>query len=512
MGMLKSISLENYKCFKERTDIEIAPLTVLCGVNSSGKSSILKSLLMLKQSYENESSSHSLLFSGDYVDNGSFDDIIYHINKNDIKKDDSFKITNTYLIQDTSDEQGKNLVKRQDIVSFKELKRVFYQFKDIKKVKFFKLMVEITVERPLESDSSFEFYIESNIIRSYNIELELLDVNQQSIDDMIHYIYITKNEHLKNAGWALSVNGIPSTKGTIPTILVNYPCICYFSGLQIKNIYAENMKKDAINLLPNLLSIFKIVAFQTDGINFIAPLREQPVRRYSLNGNIDSVGISGEKTPMLLAKEYNSLKTDCIPPFEIQKNNKKYIKWGIRKTYFSNLVQQWMKYLELGNLSLESGMNGLISLNINDHNIVDVGFGVGQALPIIVQGLYMTKDQSLLLEQPEIHLHPEMQLQMADFLIALAKNEKNVIVETHSDHFVNRIIHRVMQNYEELNDIIKIYIVEKDEETHCSSVRLKKIDKYKGTEKDKSKFFFTQYDSEITDIVDTGLSNMLESS
>lgn len=69
-----------------------------------------------------------------------------------------------------------------------------------------------------------------------------------------------------------------------------------------------------------------------------------------------------------------------------------------------------------------------------------------------------------------------------------------------------------MQNYEELNDIIKIYIVEKDEETHCSSVRLKKIDKYKGTEKDKSKFFFTQYDSEITDIVDTGLSNMLESS
>ena len=104
--MLKSISLENYKCFKEKTDIEIAPLTVLCGVNSSGKSSILKSLLMLKQSYENESTSHSLLLSGEYVDNGSFDDIIYHTNKNNIKKDDSFKITNTYLIQDISDEQG----------------------------------------------------------------------------------------------------------------------------------------------------------------------------------------------------------------------------------------------------------------------------------------------------------------------------------------------------------------------------------------------------------------------
>ena len=47
MGMLKSISLENYKCFEKLDDLEIAPLTVLCGVNSTGKSSILKSLLML---------------------------------------------------------------------------------------------------------------------------------------------------------------------------------------------------------------------------------------------------------------------------------------------------------------------------------------------------------------------------------------------------------------------------------------------------------------------------------
>lgn len=68
--MLKSISLENYKCFKNKTDIDIAPLTVLCGVNSSGKSSILKSLLMLKQSYENTLSFNEITFNGKYVDNG----------------------------------------------------------------------------------------------------------------------------------------------------------------------------------------------------------------------------------------------------------------------------------------------------------------------------------------------------------------------------------------------------------------------------------------------------------
>lgn len=49
--MLKSIGLENYKCFKklmvdDKEELEIAPLTILCGVNSSGKSSIINSLLL----------------------------------------------------------------------------------------------------------------------------------------------------------------------------------------------------------------------------------------------------------------------------------------------------------------------------------------------------------------------------------------------------------------------------------------------------------------------------------
>ena len=263
------------------------------------------------------------------------------------------------------------------------------------------------------------------------------------------------------------------------------------------------MKKELINTLPNLLSIFKIAAFQSDGFNFIAPLREQPMRRYSINGDVNSVGVSGEKTPMVLAKEFENKKTDCIPP--IKHDN--HVVWETQKMSFLDLVSNWMSYLDLGSIEL-GGTGGLVEINIDDHNIVDVGFGVSQALPIIVQGLYMMKDESLFLEQPEIHLHPEMQLQLADFLIALAKNEKNVIVETHSDHFVNRIIHRVMQNYEELNDLINIYIVEKEDS--CSKVRIKTINKFKGTEKDKSKFFFTQYDSEVTDIIDTGLSNMME--
>lgn len=80
--MLEAISLENYKCFKEKTDIGIAPLTVLCGINSSGKSSIINSLLLQKQSYEDCSISNNMKLNGEYVKSGRFNDISFkHIGK-----------------------------------------------------------------------------------------------------------------------------------------------------------------------------------------------------------------------------------------------------------------------------------------------------------------------------------------------------------------------------------------------------------------------------------------------
>lgn len=97
----------------------------------------------------------------------------------------------------------------------------------------------------------------------------------------------------------------------------------------------------------------------------------------------------------------------------------------------------------------------IVRLNISGHNIVDVGFGVSQILPIITQGLNMQKEETFILEQPEIHLHPKMQMKMADFILSLALSEKNVIAETHSDHIINRLCRRIMEN-EELRNIVNI--------------------------------------------------------
>ena len=111
--MFKSISLKNYKCF-DNLELEIAPLTILCGTNSSGKSSIINSFLMLKQSYESNSTENSMSFNGEYIKCGTYEDISTDRNGAPIE----FKIF--YELHRPQKPQG-NRVSKADITAFKNL-------------------------------------------------------------------------------------------------------------------------------------------------------------------------------------------------------------------------------------------------------------------------------------------------------------------------------------------------------------------------------------------------------
>ena len=96
----------------------------------------------------------------------------------------------------------------------------------------------------------------------------------------------------------------------------------------------------------------------------------------------------------------------------------------------------------------------------------DVGFGVGQVFPIVVEGVMMGNDETLFVEQPEVHLHPKMQGDLADFFIAQALSGKQFIIETHSDHIINRLVRRVVEDGLDgdevgIKDLVKIYFAEK---------------------------------------------------
>ena len=73
-------------------------------------------------------------------------------------------------------------------------------------------------------------------------------------------------------------------------------------------------------------------------------------------------------------------------------------------------------------------------------SLADVGFGVSQFLPILVADLQLPKKSTLAVSQPEIHLHPSAQADLADYFVdRVIKDQKRFIVETHSEYLLNRL-------------------------------------------------------------------------
>lgn len=79
-------------------------------------------------------------------------------------------------------------------------------------------------------------------------------------------------------------------------------------------------------------------------------------------------------------------------------------------------------------------------------DLTNVGVGVSQVLPIVVTCLLAAPGSTVILEQPELHLHPAVQARLADFFIAMILLKKQCIIETHSEHLIERIRYRVVQD------------------------------------------------------------------
>lgn len=501
--MLKSISLENYKCFKNKTDIDIAPLTVLCGVNSSGKSSILKSLLMLKQSYENTLSFNEITFNGKYVDNGFFQDVVYN------KSGDDFCIKNTFEISKPPQQKQVGITES-DATTFKELLKIFKKFErdEHQKIECFRIEVSLTVHGLINSkDISSKI---KNTISQYSIDIILLNGDHENFINRGINITLSKSKNVPNnvfgRTYDVTISNVPFDTGDGVSIFSDLipACSCYFEGVKLVKLYKSHPNVDNISMiLPNLYAIFRIISQQYKNIKHISPLRNMPSRRYIFDENVNSAGIGGEFTAQALYHHSNKSVNFFTPP----KGSLLTLNDSCTDTLL-NATKLWLTYLGIGELNVEP-FEEMLKLNISNNNIVDVGFGISQGLPVIVSGLLLNKHQTLLLEQPEIHLHPNMQMNMADFLLAQAYGNKNIIVETHSDHIINRITRRVLEDKTGiLQKLVKIYYVQGyDLECPiCKDIKFDPVDGLINAPED----FFTQFGSEIMYITKIGMMNAKE--
>lgn len=473
--MLKSISLENYKCFKEKTDIEIAPLTVLCGVNSSGKSSIIKSLLMLKQSFENTVTTDSMSFNGEYVDNGSFNEILSYGSK-----EKYFTISDTFEIK----KFGKKITK--DMTDLRDLRKLYYN------TQIQKFLIKYSIEVMHGGES---FY--SNKINKINIEI----IAKTNSSNILSNITFEKNKG-KNT-YDIRVINIPDVSGQFDSFDIP-SATCYFRGMTLNSIYKYSMPNNVKLFIPTIVSIFSIIPSQYQKMQYIAPLRENPKRRYITDKFVNDVGLSGENTPLLL-KRINKIDWSGIIAPKSEDSFNEVNEDNIYEAKFSTILNSWMNYLGLGEVKLDDTKSELVKVKINNSNIADVGFGVSQLLPILTEGIFMSHSQTLLLEQPEIHLHPKMQMRMADFLLSLCMQNKSVIVETHSDHFINRLIRRYMED-EKNRKYIKIYFIDQDS-YNISKIEPITIDEIDGAICENENFFY-QFANETSKIIDAGYKNL----
>jgi predicted ATPase len=329
--MLTRMKLGNFKSWRE-LDIELAPLTLLFGTNSSGKTAILQAPLLLKQTANSFDRGQHINFGGsdrDYVDFGSYQDLVYG-------HDEHLPV-----------EVGLEWTTR-----FSELARDT----DWKK-------------RSL----ALKWYFDGqNVIESSRQMLEIRHGDQ----------------------WQRYVD------------------------VERKN----DWESFSIDLFFDFYSL--------------GPIRQPPKDRFFLwTGSTPTViEPDGENTiAALIASERNNGTTPGL----------------------LTQVREWLAYIGVVNdfsvASIDAD-NRIYETQVRTvanspfSSLLDVGFGVSQVLPVITMLFFVRPGSIVLIEQPELHLHPKAQAELADLFLHVAETRKlQLIIESHSEHLLRRLQRRVAE-------------------------------------------------------------------
>jgi predicted ATPase len=430
LAMFK-LGLKNYRGFVKE-EFVFSKINILIGENSAGKSSIFKFLLALKQSLRAPNNRDSnLTFSGVDADLGNYKETIYN---HEVKKNLSFYFEfekdyfdffyNQYFAYPFMEgDEGVELVnrkRREELMGF----------------------LDGEVEEPTKI--SFELSKELNNHRNINMVIEndkigmvqVIHANGESQPENDIYLinesptcsllfvsneesYLFENVSYSKEGF-LSIINSPSLKDAIDANLKG-------------NKSLKNKKTIAESIFWRLAYLFvtqNYIQKQLSGIEYINPLLSRPAERIYLEGDKKNVRRTGDIKDLVDFLSAN----DSNKKFE-EKLSNALTNFGIAdKVYVKNVGFT---------RELRVVVNGI------DSNIKDVGFGVSLQLPIFAQSIIsdgwaksssgdVLQGQTLLIEQPEVHLHPQLQAKFIDALIGISKRNR-YIIETHSEHIIRML-------------------------------------------------------------------------
>ncbi len=495
---IKSIHVTNFKSFKE-FNFDFKKINVILGPNNSGKSNILKLLLLLKQTFTS-SLKAPLILNGNIINLGSYKDITYKFNNRKIGID--FQISSPFQSWRYNDPDIEELNYDLKLKYFYDEKQSKIYFSDVKisevgknfqildfqkdkkiilnnrsKDKYLSDIKEDLKNLITQLDSFPKFPV-SNIplFKQFHPELNLAPFELHNVSDLKEVFDYFKNilSLRPSSNWDLNLDysrkfitidssdlGFLELFYDIKTIidLLNTPAIKDNLPSKIKQIINNCYDSTRIiiksfELLKNVDShLYRIeegFSAYCEGIHYIGPIRETPERYYPITGEVaESVGFKGEFVPYLLKKSKEVLG---LRDFKLLDLDNEVQKWLMKFEMAKGIEIKQHKEIELISIFLREFFSGV------KVNLTDMGFGTSQVLPIILEGFLSDRDPVLMIEQPEIHLHPRAQSALGDLFIEIANEDKTIIVETHSEHLIRRIQRRIAENKISKDDVIFYYV------------------------------------------------------
>ena len=391
--MITQIEIENFKCFKNRVSFPLGQLTLLTVINGRGKSTLLQSLLLMRQSIEHDQNTSKILLNGDCVNLNSFDDV-----------------------------RNKDTL-RDKAITFK------YHYR--------------SVLAPIIEKGYFEYNFAENLEDEMVLHIPQFTLCAKSKiqpDNILHILFNIEMvlEYVRNNCYQFFDYG--ST--TIVTSLLNL--------VPDEFMFANSSRHESAFLA--CLNFHRIHYISADRIG------PQDFYTKSTLGKFPNVGAKGELTANLLYKKQGDLVDDRLCLGEDAKT-------------LITQTEAWLSKMFGGaKLDIPSSQSRTLELLFNTSaskerfKPANVGFGFHSILPIIVSGLIAKEGEILIVENPEIHLHPRAQSELTKFLAKVSSCGVQVLVESHSDHILNGLQVAVVDKIIGENEISVLYFQSDNQE------------------------------------------------
>lgn len=385
--MFTKLHLKNFKAWRDTGEIKLAPVNLLLGTNSSGKSSLIQSLLLLKQTAESLDRTIHLNLGGDdndYFNFGRFDDV---------------------LTQDTTGQ-------RQFTIAF-------------------------DFQRKRKNKGSFKCSYGST--NNGAVVIQELELSSES--DRFRAVRRDKG------AYSIFLNDETQSKGKARDFAPQRSIALPVEAIKLLDVKGERLEDLSYCILQEL-----------EGITYLGPLRRKPERDYTWN----------KATPGIIESDGNKA-IEALFASQFLKDSDKSVLQGVSK---------WLKAMGIADkLSVQQqGKSTRFEVVVHKKgirsNLRDVGIGVSQVLPVLTLAYFAPIGSTILLEEPEIHLHPLAQSVLAEIFISISK-ERNIqfIVETHSEHLFRRMQTLIAKNETSPDDCLMYFV-----ENNGSQAQLNKLD------------------------------------